>query len=76
MHIVETTEFSVSRDTVEIEVKIKVESPKALLINLDSGEEFWIPKSTVHSEYDVKERDKFQKFFVDKWIIEKNKILK
>ncbi|MFX1568896.1 MAG: hypothetical protein ACFFCV_11090 [Promethearchaeota archaeon] len=76
LHIVETTEFSVSRDTVEIEAKIKVESPKALLINLESGEEFWIPKSTVHSEYDVKEKEKFQKFFVDKWIIEKNKILK
>jgi hypothetical protein len=76
LHIVETTEFSVSRETIEVKAKIKVESPKALLINLDSGEEFWIPKSTVHSNYDVKEREKFQKFYVDKWIIEKNKILK
>ncbi len=76
LHIVETTEFSVSRDPVEIVAKIKVESPKALLITLDSGEEFWIPKSTVHSEYDVSEKAKSQKLIVDKWIIEKTKILK
>lgn len=76
LHIVETTEFSVSRDTIEIEANIKVESLKALLITLDSGEEFWIPKSTIHSEYDVKEKAKPQKIIVDKWIIEKHKILK
>ncbi|MFX1452974.1 MAG: hypothetical protein ACFFCM_19210 [Promethearchaeota archaeon] len=74
LHIVETTEFSVSRDTVNINAKIKVESAKALLIALDSGEEFWIPKSTVHNDYDVKEKDKIQTLIVDKWIIEKNKI--
>ena len=76
LHIVETTEFSASKDTVEINAMIKVESPKALLITLDSGEEFWIPKSTIHSDYDVKEKKKSQKFLVDKWIIEKHKILK
>ena len=76
LHIVETTEFSAFRDTTDLEAKIKVESPKALLITLESEEEFWIPKSTIHSEYDVKEKDKLQKFVVDKWIIEKHKILK
>jgi hypothetical protein len=60
---------------VEITAKIKVESPKALLITLQSNEEFWIPKSTVHNEYNVKNKE-FQKFIVDKWIIEKHKILK
>ncbi|MFX1389386.1 MAG: hypothetical protein ACFE9Z_04900 [Promethearchaeota archaeon] len=75
LHIVETTEFSASRDTVDIKAKIKVESPKALLITLESGEEFWIPKSTVHSEYDVNDKEKIQKFIVDKWIIEKYKII-
>ncbi|MFX1238952.1 MAG: hypothetical protein ACFE8P_14690 [Promethearchaeota archaeon] len=74
LHIVETTEFSVSRDTVDINAKIKVESAKALLITLDSGEEFWIPKSTIHNDYNVKEKDEIQKLIVDKWIIEKNKI--
>jgi len=76
LHIVETTEFSVSRSTVEINAKIKVESPKAILITLNSGEEFWIPKSTIHSEYDVSDKNKLQKLIVDKWIIEKHKILK
>ncbi|MFX1327492.1 MAG: hypothetical protein ACFE91_05035 [Promethearchaeota archaeon] len=75
LHVVETTEFSASREPVEINAKIKVESPKALLITLDSGEEFWIPKSTVHSEYDVNEKKKSQKLVLDKWIIEKHKIL-
>jgi hypothetical protein len=76
LHIVETTEFSASRDPIKIIAKIKVESPKALLITLDSGEEFWIPKSIIHSKYDVKVKDKPQKFIVDKWIVEKHKILK
>ncbi len=74
LHIVETTEYAVSIDTVEIQAKVKVESPKALLIALDSGEEFWIPKSTVHNDYDVREKKKSQILLVDKWIIEKQKI--
>ncbi|MFW9988763.1 MAG: hypothetical protein ACFFC3_08925 [Candidatus Odinarchaeota archaeon] len=76
LHIVETTEYSASRNTVEIKAKIKVESPKALLITLQTGEEFWIPKSTIHSEYEVNQKNKLQKFIVDKWIIERHKILK
>ena len=75
LHIVETTEYGVSIDTVEISAKIKVESPKALLITLDSSEEFWIPKSTIHNDYDVSEKKKSQKFLVDKWIVEKQKII-
>ena len=74
LHIVETTEYGVSVDTVDIKAKIKVESPKALLITLDTGEEFWIPKSTIHSKYDILEKKKSQKFIVDKWIIEKHQI--
>jgi len=75
LHIVETTEYGASIDRVDIKARIKVESPKALLITLESDEEFWIPKSTVHNEYDVTSKD-LQKFTVDKWIIEKHKILK
>ena len=74
LHIVETTQYGTSIDTVEITAMIKVESPKALLVTLESDQEFWIPKSTVHNEYDIKSKD-LQKFVVDKWIIEKNKIL-
>ena len=76
LHIVETTEYDTSIDTVVIKATIKVESPKALLITLESGEEYWIPKSTVHSVYDVNNKEMLQKFVVDKWIIEKHEVLK
>ncbi|MFX1313941.1 MAG: hypothetical protein ACFFHD_15225, partial [Promethearchaeota archaeon] len=76
LHIVETTEYGVSIDTVDIKAKIKVESPNALLIILDSGEEFWIPKSTIHSKYDVNDKKTLQNFIIDKWIIEKQQIQK
>ena len=73
LQIIETTEYGANVDTIEILAKIKVESPKALLITLKTGEEFWIPKSTVHNSYEVKNKKKLQKFLVDKWIIEKSK---
>ena len=76
LQVVETTEYGVSVDTVDVKAIIKVESPKALLITLDSGEEFWIPKSTIHSKYNINDKEGSQKFIVDKWIIEKHKILK
>lgn len=75
LQIVETTEYGVTAGTVQVKAKIKVESPKALLITLDSGEEFWIPKSTIHSSFDTSQKEKLQKLLVDKWIIEKNKII-
>jgi len=40
LQVVETTEFGVSEVTIEIKAKIKVESPKALLITLESDKEF------------------------------------
>jgi len=74
--VVETTEFGVSEETIEIEAKVKVESPKALLIILESDKEFWIPKSTIHNNYDAENKKKLQTLIVDKWIIEKQRILK
>ena len=76
LHVVETTEFGVEKETVEIKAKIKVESPKALLIIIDLDTEFWIPKSTIHNEYDVNNKKKLQTLIVDKWIIEKQRIPK
>lgn len=75
LHIVETTEYNTSIETIEVRAKIKVESPKALLITLESGEEFWIPKSTIHSSYDINNKETHQKLVIDNWIIEKHKIL-
>ncbi|GAH53219.1 unnamed protein product [marine sediment metagenome] len=76
LQVVETTEFGVSKEIIEIKAKIKVESPKALLITLESYKEFWIPKSTIHSKYDLENKKKLQTFIVDKWIIEKQRISK
>ncbi|MBD3195775.1 MAG: hypothetical protein GF317_12005 [Candidatus Lokiarchaeota archaeon] len=74
LYVVETTEYGVSVNLEEIEAKIKVESPKALLLNLKNNKEFWIPKSTIHSDYDPGLKNKPQKFMIEKWIIEKNLI--
>ena len=76
LQVVETTEFGISKETIEIKAKIKVESPKALLITLESDKEFWIPKSTIHSKYDLENKKKLQTLIVDKWIIEKQRIPK
>ena len=74
LQVIETTEHHLSEDVKDVKAKILVESPKALLVNLNSGEEFWIPKSTVHSDYDSNDKKSYQKLKVDSWIIEKNKI--
>ncbi len=76
LYIIETTEYDTSIDILDIKAKIKVESPKALLITLESDEEFWIPKSTVHSMYNVNNKETLQNFVIDKWIIDKHKVLK
>jgi hypothetical protein len=46
LKVVETTEYPTSVDVIEVNVKIKAESPKALLITMDSDQELWVPKST------------------------------
>lgn len=72
LQVVETTEYDLDKEVMEVPVKIKVESPKALLITLDTGNEFWIPKSTVHNKFNANDKENYQKLIVDKWIIEKN----
>ncbi len=52
---------------------IKGVSNKALFIQFDNGNEIWIPKSTIHSDFnDIKNLT--QNFSIDSWILEKNKI--
>lgn len=70
--VVETTEYSTLDDLMEISVKIKAESPKALLISL-KDQEFWVPKSTIHSKYDINDKETLQKLIIDQWIVERNK---
>ncbi|TFG01696.1 MAG: hypothetical protein EU539_13770 [Promethearchaeota archaeon] len=72
LQVIETTEYNVDKEPMEINAKIKIESPKALLITLDTGNEFWVPKSTIHNKYEHENKESFQKLIIDKWIIEKN----
>ena len=74
LHVVETTEYGARGEYYEITAAIKVESPKALLISLNSGQELWIPKNMVHNEYDLSNKDDYQQLIVDKWIIERNQV--
>ena len=57
----------------KIEGIIKGETEKALLLKTTNDNEFWIPKSTIKSEYHPEKASK-QSFIIDSWIIEKNKI--
>jgi len=53
---------------------IKGETEKALLIQFDSNSEIWIPKSTIHSNFNI-EKNITQDFTIDTWILQKNKVL-
>jgi len=57
----------------KIEGIIKSETEKALLLELNNDNEFWIPKSTIKSKYKSIEGAK-QSFIIDSWILEKNKV--
>ncbi len=51
--------------------EIKAETEKALLLVFDSGNEKWIPKSTIKSEYTT-QIGLAQMFTIDKWVLQKN----
>ena len=53
---------------------IQGETEKALLINFNSGKELWIPKSTIHGEYNPR-KDVKQEFLINNWILKKNEVL-
>jgi len=62
-----------SKKISQITGTLKGETAKALLINFETGQELWIPKSTIHSDYQS-EKNINQKFVIDNWILKKNKI--
>ncbi|MHA1488868.1 MAG: hypothetical protein ACTSRI_04350 [Promethearchaeota archaeon] len=62
------------KDMSTIKGFIKGETEKALLINFNSGNEKWIPKSTIHCQYALKKKAP-QKFLIDNWILKKNKMI-
>jgi hypothetical protein len=62
------------KDMTNISGAIKGETEKALLITFNSGQEIWIPKSTIHCQYSPKKQLN-QGFLIDNWILKRNKIL-
>lgn len=62
-------------ETTIIEGVIKNSTEKALFIEFTPEHEVWIPKSTLHSDYDVK-NEKVQSFEIDTWILKKNNLIK
>ena len=53
---------------------IKGETNKALLIQFENEVEIWIPKSTIHSGFN-NAKNLVQKFCIDSWILNKNRVL-
>lgn len=62
------------KEMTNINGAIKGETEKALLITFKSGQEIWIPKSTIHCQYIPKKMFN-QNFLIDNWILKRNKIL-
>ena len=58
----------------KIKGKIIAETEKAVRIKFNSGQENWIPKSTIKSDFESK-KDNIQEFLIDTWVLEKNSIL-
>ena len=61
-------------DISNVDGAISGETEKALLINFNSGKEIWIPKSTIHCQYNPKQK-LVQKFLIDNWVLKRNKII-
>ena len=53
--------------------KLIAETEKAVRIQFNSGQEHWIPKSTIKSPF-IHELNKEQEFSIDTWVLEKNNI--
>jgi len=64
---------NILKEVRDIDGFIKSETEKALLINFDAGKEIWIPKSTIRCQY-VSDKNLTQKFSIDNWILNRNKI--
>lgn len=58
----------------KIKGNLIAETEKAIRIQFNSGQEYWIPKSTIKSVFEH-EKIIMQEFLIDTWVLEKNKIL-
>ncbi|MFX1394985.1 MAG: hypothetical protein ACFFAH_15640 [Promethearchaeota archaeon] len=60
-------------EKVKITGFIKAETEKALLLVFENGQEIWIPKSTIHSNYEHGIEIN-QSLLIDNWILRRNNI--
>lgn len=61
-------------ETTTITGMIQGETEKALRILFETGQEAWIPKSTIHSSYSSAPEE--QEFIIETWMLKKNGITK
>ena len=58
----------------KVKGKVIAITDKAVLIQLTTGQETWLPISRIHSKNNYNLKDSEQEFLVEDWILEKNKI--
>jgi hypothetical protein len=68
-------ELNRGKTVKKMEGNITGETDKALKVAIENGDDIWIPKSTIKSQYDVETTTK-QIFLIDSWFLEKNNLLK
>lgn len=67
-------EMNLGDKVSKMEGEIVGETEKALRVKTINGEDVWIPKSTIKSQYNL-ELGGNQTFLIDSWIIEKNHLI-
>jgi len=66
-------EMNLGEKIKKLEGKIMGETEKALRVAINNGEDVWIPKSTIKSQYNP-EISTNQTFLIDSWFLEKNNL--
>ena len=64
-------EMNLGEKIKRLEGKILGETEKALRVAINNGDDLWIPKSTIKSQYNPEINIK-QSFLIDSWFLEKN----
>ena len=52
-------------DLAMVSARVKNHTDKALLLVFENGLEAWVPRSTIHNEYDENESENSQDFLID-----------
>jgi len=72
--IAQKSKPSNEKERITIEATLKGKTQKAILINFQSGQELWVPKSTIHNQFSLNQNHP-QTFLIDKWILQKNNVI-